>query len=190
MMCIITHYQDKCKLKKEIGNLINKLFIYRHFKRLVFDIKKVVIKMKKIMLVILTALGLGVFFGYYFFNDLDQGIKKVLSNDDIAYAFQVGVYTNYDNAVEKAEEFISGKVISDEELYRVYIAIVKNEELVDKLRAYYDDAKIDYYVKRINIGGEFWADLNKYEELLLHSNSKIFDTINKEILNLYSEVVV
>ncbi len=146
--------------------------------------------MKKVGIAVLCALIVGTLFGVFFFHDVNRNIKEVIGAEAVVYAFQVGVYTNKDNAIKEAEKYESGRVVLDEELYRVYIAIVKSEEARDKLKKYYDEQKIEYYIKKINVGGDFLNQLNKYEDLLLASNREVYVYINKEILERYSEVIV
>ncbi len=147
-------------------------------------------KVKKVAIAVGCALLLGIGFGIFFFKDASQDIKEALGTEAMVYAFQVGVYTNKENAIVEAKKYESGKVILDEELYRVYIAMVKSEEARDKLKQYYDEQNIEYYVKKINVKGDFLNMLNKYEDLLLASNQEVYTYINKEILANYSDVVI
>ena len=99
----------------------------------------------------------------------------------------MGVYKNYNNALVESEKYESATVISDGEFYRVYIAMSNDDNLTSKLEDYYKSKNIHYYLKKIVLPQEFLATFDNYQKVLL--NTSDYDTINKNLLKEYSEVI-
>lgn len=144
-------------------------------------------KMKKVIITIVSALLVGSIFGVLYFKNTKDNIADALSLDNEAIAFQVGVYRNLDNAKKEATKYSSGTIIVDGEFYRVFIAIASSQEIVDKLKEYYDSKKINYYLKNITISDEFMPQFSNYQEVLSKTSS--YDEVNKNMLKEYSEAI-
>ena len=91
--------------------------------------------MKKGIIIILIAVMLGGGFAYYLFNNIV--VKEKDTDKTMVNAFQVGAFTSYDNAVRVAERD-NGIVVKDEDIFRVYVAILYDKEAVNKLEDYYN----------------------------------------------------
>jgi hypothetical protein len=141
-------------------------------------------KMKKRLLVILFALVLGGSIAYFMFS------RKYLEGDDMVpvKAFQIGVYTHYDNAIRVAERN-NGIVVNDQDVYRVYVAILSSNEAVEIMRTYYDNIGLKYYLKDITVTKEFLESIKSTEELLIISNSDTYNVINLSVLNKYEDIL-
>ncbi len=141
--------------------------------------------MKKVLLILLSAILLGSGLAYLMFN-------KIVLNDKeetkIVKAFQIGVYSNYDNALKIAERN-NGVVIMDDSLYRVYVAILSDKEAINKVKRYYDKIGLNYYLKEINVSKEFIKEIKEDEELIKRGNSDTYKTINLDVLNKYKELL-
>lgn len=111
----------------------------------------------------------------------------VLSNDE-ATAFQVGVFTNYENAIRVAERN-NGIVVSDSDLFRVYVAILYDDEAISKMMNYYDNIGLNYYLKKIRVSSDFIESISSSEELLLKSSSDTYSVINLSVLEQYKELL-
>ena len=103
-----------------------------------------------------------------------------------ANAFQVGVFTSYDNALKVADRN-NGIVVSDDDLYRVYVAISTNSEVIRKLEDYYDSIGLRYYLKEIDVSKTFSKNVTVYEEMILKSSVDTYTTINLDVLHEYQE---
>ena len=103
-------------------------------------------------------------------------------------AFQVGVFTNYDNALKVADRN-NGIVVSDDSLYRVYVSILSSSEAVDKMRKYYDSIGLNYYLREIEVDDDFLSNIKNTEELLIVSDSDTYNIINLDVLNKYEELL-
>ena len=94
--------------------------------------------MKKTIIMIILAIGVGFTFGFLFLKKFNtETITEVSNIKSQVYAFQIGVYKNKDNALNAATTN-KGIVILDNDIYRVYIAILKDETLIANLKDYYD----------------------------------------------------
>lgn len=142
--------------------------------------------MKKVLLFSLFALAIGGGLSLYFLKDK---IGKGGSNDieyTKAQAFQVGVFSNYDNASRVALRN-NGVVINDGDVYRVYVALLTDDEVIKKLESYYKEIGLNYYLKDITVNNKFTDSINSYEKMLLKSSTETYGTINLDILHKYQE---
>lgn len=141
--------------------------------------------MKKTILAILFATIIGFTFGFFFLKKLNtETITEVSNIKSQVYAFQIGVYKNKDNAF-KAATNNKGIVIFDNDIYRVYIALLKDQTLINNLKNYYDSIGINYYLKAINVSNKTNNIIDNYEVLLNNCDSSnyslIIDSMIKEI---------
>ena len=142
--------------------------------------------MKKVLIIILCALLIGGGIAWFLFNKIvleDDG----LSNDEVT-AFQVGVFSNYENAIRVAERN-NGIVVSDSDLFRVYVAILYDDEAISKMMNYYDNIGLNYYLKKIRVSSDFIESISSSEELLLKSSSDTYSVINLSVLEQYKELL-
>ena len=98
---------------------------------------------------ILLAIGIGGGIAYFLFTRqyVDEEVVRV-------HAFQVGVFSNYDNALRVADRN-NGIVVKDNDLYRVYVSILSSDDAVLKMMKYYDSIGLKYYLRDINVSKEF-----------------------------------
>lgn len=141
--------------------------------------------MKKTIIMIILAIGVGFTFGFLFLKKFNtETITEVSNIKSQVYAFQIGVYKNKDNALNAATTN-KGIVILDNDIYRVYIAILKDETLIDNLKDYYDSLGIKYYLKAINVSSKTNNIIDNYESLLNNCDSSnysmVLDSMLKEI---------
>lgn len=139
--------------------------------------------MKKKIIIILIALMLGGGISYYFFTR-----KYVVDDNELmsVKAFQIGAFTNYDNALRVAERN-NGIVVSEEEIFRVYVAILSSQDAVDIMRKYYDSIGLNYYLRDIMVDAQFLDSLKDSEKLLVSSDTEVYKVINLSVLNMYEE---
>ena len=87
---------------------------------------------------------------------------------------------------EKEASLKKGITLKAENNYHVYIGILKNPINIERMISYLDEKNIYYYIKDINLDPVFLEVLNKYEDLMLSSNSSVaFFQLNKKILERY-----
>lgn len=141
--------------------------------------------MKKVLLVVVSAFVIGGGLALYFFNGTVKKQNKIEGYEEVS-AFQIGVFTNYENALKVAERN-NGIVVNDQNIYRVYIAMLKDEEAIDMLGNYYKNIGLSYYIKDIVVSSSFVENLNVYEEMIKKSSSDTYNTINNDVLTKYQE---
>lgn len=141
--------------------------------------------MKKTIIMIILAIGVGFTFGFLFLKKFNtESITEVSNIKSQVYAFQIGVYKNKDNALNAANTN-KGIVILDNDIYRVYIAILKDQTLIDNLKSYYSSIGLNYYLKAINVSSKTNNIIDNYESLLNNCDSSnysmVLDSMLKEI---------
>ena len=141
--------------------------------------------MKKTIIMIILAIGVGFTFGFLFLKKFNtETITEVSNIKSQVYAFQIGVYKNKDNALNAANTN-KGILVLDNDIYRVYIAILKDETLIYNLNDYYDSLGINYYLKAINVSSKTNNIIDNYESLLNNCDSSnynmVLDSMLKEI---------
>lgn len=138
--------------------------------------------MKKTLMMIILAVIVGFSFGYLFLRKFNnEVITEVSSIKSQCYAFQVGVYRNKENAIKAAQDN-KGIVVLDNDLYRVYIALLKDEGLIDRLKSYYDTKNVNYYLKAINISNKTSSILDNYEIILKKTDADNYEAIIENML--------
>ena len=141
--------------------------------------------MKKTIIMIILAIGVGFTFGFLFLKKFNtESITEVSNIKSQVYAFQIGVYKNKDNALKEAN-INKGIVILDNDIYRVYVALLKNQVLINNLKIYYDSLGINYYLKAVNVSSKTNNIIDNYESLLNNCDSgnysMVLDSMLKEI---------
>ena len=132
---------------------------------------------------------MGSAFAIYFLNGISKTIEQSV-NDNKVYAFQVGVFSVYENAKNLASSYDNAYVYQDEDKYRVFLAIYRDPEIITYMSNYYEDNNVSVYLKNINPNNKFLEELNKYETLLKQSNDKTnYINANKNILAKFRETL-
>ena len=143
-----------------------------------------VIKLKKLIKP-LFIFSLGVLSGYYL---CINNPSKIF---DTSYkAFQVGVYTSLEAANTYKLKYDNAIVIKDNELYRIYVSILKEQDNIDSMSNYLNRNKIDFYIKDININNpDLKQKIREYENIMNNENEIVFLEINKMIITEYEEML-
>lgn len=139
--------------------------------------------MKKILKFI-SVFMIGILLGYYicYTNSINNIFTSYYK------AFQVGVYTNLDAATTYSSKYKDSIIIEDNELYRVYVAILKDQNNIENMSKYLNSKGIDYYLKDISINNkEIKKEIQGYESLMNSESEVVFLEINKMIMESYKE---
>ena len=138
--------------------------------------------MKKTIISIFLAMIVGFTFGFFFLKKFNtETITEVSNIKSQVYAFQIGVYKNKDNALNAAKTN-KGIVILDNDIYRVYIAILKDQTLIDNLKSYYSSIGLNYYLKAINVSSKTSSIIDNYESLLKSCDNSNYNLILDSML--------
>ena len=140
--------------------------------------------MFKKMMPYLLAIVLGIIFGYYLFGG-EIHLSNILNKSNYK-GFQIGVYTDYEKANKIKEKYSGSILIKDEELYRVYYAVLHDENNIELMEKYLNDNKISYYEKNIEINDlKVIQQMSNLESLMVDANDSLFLELNKKILVSY-----
>ncbi len=143
--------------------------------------------MKKVLIIIFCAIAVGGGLAYIVFNKVVLKDEKNVDTK-VVNAFQIGVFSNYDNALKVADRN-NGIVIMDDSLYRVYVAILSDKDAIKKVSNYYEKIGLNYYLKELNVSKDFVREIKEDEELIKKSSSDTYSTINLDVLNKYKEML-
>ena len=140
--------------------------------------------MKKIIKSLLVFL-VGLIVGYYL-----CGNNEIKIFDNTYKAFQVGVYTSIDAANTYKTKYKDAIVVKDNELYRVYVSILKNKENINSMSSYLYKNNIDFYLKDININNNNLKNkIKEYENVMNDENEVVFLELNRLIINECEELL-
>lgn len=132
----------------------------------------------------LLAVIMGIFVGYYMF-DGEIHLSNILNKSNYT-GFQIGVYTDLENAKKIQEKYTGSILVSDEELYRVYYAILHNKKNIELMEKYLQVNKINYYLKDMEINDlSLISELDSIESLMGDDTNSLFLELNKKILVSY-----
>lgn len=137
--------------------------------------------MKKMLIVVFLAILFGGVCSFMIFRTL---VKADNAYEEFV-AFQIGVYTDYDNAVKVADR--NNGIVVEDGYFRVYVTFLRNEESILKMEKYFSEIGLNYYKKEILIDKKFGDDIYTFEDMILKSSSDTFNTINKEILKVFED---
>lgn len=143
--------------------------------------------MKKVIITILLAITIGISFAIFMYHKYyDDTITVSNEVKEMGYAIQIGVFNNYDNALKLKDKY-DGIIINDNDKYRVYVAIIKDSNILLKVKKYYNDLGLSYYVKQIPIPSNIIDTINKEEQELLNSDQTKYSKILKNVLKEYEK---
>ena len=145
--------------------------------------------MKKFLITVLRALAMGGIFGFIAYKKFNKNTSLVASVlDKQVYAFQTGVFSNYDNALNMANKY-NGIVVPDNTKYRVYIALSTSQNSLSLLENYFDNKQIAYYIKNIDVDNNYLQSLEKYENLLMATTEENYQPILNNIVKEYQNTL-
>lgn len=129
-------------------------------------------------MVILFAILVGVGISYFFFFKEEKKEYEYIS------AFQVGVFTSYENAKDCAERN-HGIVVNDNDMYRVYVSLVTDDDLKRKLSSYFNKKGIKYYIKKIQVDKKIKSHIQNEEKKYYSSNIETYVDMSYQVLLKY-----
>jgi len=142
--------------------------------------------MKRILWVSFIAILVGGFFAFFMFDGGVSNSVSISSSSYNAKAFQIGVFSRIDNA-NRVAELNKGIVVTDGDLYRVYIAILNDNDAISYLSNYYRSVGINYYVRDIKVSSEFLDEIEEKQDKIKECNESNCSNIALSILNRYEE---
>ena len=142
--------------------------------------------MKKNIILITLSIIFGIVFTFFVLNKQDTYAKE----EYLVYAFQVGAFEKEENAIDYVKYLPTSVIYREENLYKVFVAIHKDIDIINKMVVYFENNDINVYLKSINVTKEFYINLNNYEEFIKKSdNTNVYNKINQSILNNWLESI-
>lgn len=134
-----------------------------------------------LILIIITCLFSCSIFGLY-------KRKSVVKNK--YYLLQVGAYKDYDSISKKTKEYENYLVLKEEDLYKLYIGVTKDNEVYKKLVNLYASTS-SIYKKEITLSNQKFDDtLTKYDSLIKNSEDiKEINLVIKSELKFLEEML-
>lgn len=130
------------------------------------------------------AIILGIIFGYYIF-DGEIHLSNILNKSNYV-GFQIGVYNDLESAEKIKTRFDGSVLIQDEELFRVYYAILHNDKNIELMERHLQKENINYYLKDLEINDmSLISELSSIESLMDDASGSLFLELNKKILSSY-----
>ncbi len=105
------------------------------------------------------------------------------------YVLQVGVYEDYQNALEKKEQFMDAVIYPDDNYYRVLVGASTTKENLEKIKISLEEQNIEYYEKELKLVSDEKESFSSYNLLLDKAKEKeIILLLNQKILEKMSEL--
>ncbi|MDD3392235.1 MAG: hypothetical protein PHE54_01695 [Bacilli bacterium] len=149
--------------------------------------------MKKVISVLL-ALVVGFLLFYYVINQYQnkQALSPVFSEQESAYFIQYGVYSSMESMQKNTLNLTDYIYSVIDNKYYVYLAITKDEDVLDKLKGYYGDLGYNIYVKSLSITSkEFIETLNQFDLILKETSEKeVIKSTCSLVLTKYEELMM
>ena len=152
--------------------------------------------MKKNIETIVVCVAVGFLMGQFMFHQYQKQEKQsalpVVQTTEKLYFLQQGVYSNLDSMKQNLTDFEYYIYNETDNKYYVYVAIIKSEENMEKLKGFFNQKGYDIYVKEISVtSAAFLEVLDQYEQLLSGTNDeKTIQAACAQILAKYEELVV
>jgi len=141
---------------------------------------------------IIFAIFLGYVFGKVIFNQYNKNLLDVFIEKTPVFFLQQGVYSSVESLEENTKNLKNYVYVNDNNYYRVYVAITRDSENINKLKEMFVKKGNDIYVKELEVSNkEFINILEQYDKLIkLTTDEASVDNIIKETLIKYQELVV
>ena len=140
--------------------------------------------MKKLIKSLIVFI-LGICGGYYLCKN-----NEIKLFDTTYKAFQVGVYTSLEAANTYRTKYSDSIVVKDNELYRVYVSILKDKDNINNMSNYLNKNDIDFYIKDITINNNALKNkIKEYESVMNYDNEIVFLELNKLIISECEELL-
>ncbi len=140
--------------------------------------------MKRNIIMIILSISAGIIITFFVLNKENIYAKEKY----VVYALEVGSYSNISEANEKVKTLNMGIVLKDNDLYKVYVALYKDLDIVNKMVSIMENKNLDIYISTINVSKKFYEILDNYEKLVMNTNDEnVLNKINASILKLYLE---
>lgn len=120
------------------------------------------------------------------FKTVEKETLSVPSGNVVA--IQLGVFKD-EGSANKMKDSYGGEVFEDDGIYRVYYSILNDDANIDFVTDYLQSKDINYYLKSMKVSETTLKKSLKMEKVMLTISDDAKWSINKELLNMYKEVI-
>ena len=149
--------------------------------------------MKKYLFAIIISLLVGFLLSNYILKQYDdyKGIT-VYKDGEMLYFIEYGVYDNYSDMEKNTINLENYIYQVDDNKYYVYIAITKNDEVLNKINNYYKKLGYNVTTKEFYVtNSEFIKSIENNDSVLLLTNDEVvIGEVVSEGLTSYEKVVI
>ena len=149
--------------------------------------------MKKYLFTIIISLLVGFLLSNYILKQYDnyKGIT-VYKDGEMLYFIEYGVYDNYSDMEKNTINLENYIYQVDDNKYYVYIAITKNDEVLNKINNYYKKLGYNVTTKEFYVtNSEFIKSIENNDSVLLLTNDEVvIGEVVSEGLTSYEKVVI
>lgn len=146
-----------------------------------------VMKMKNYLKIVIGAIFIGGIMAFFFYHDIKKEVIAISNPEKSVYVFQVGVFKSLENAQKFVQNYPSGEIYRDKDIYRIIIAAtITNKE---KLEIHFKNNEIEYFVKEFSLTKDL-DKIKEYDELLSKTDKpEVINSINKSSVALFLRLV-
>jgi len=142
--------------------------------------------MKKFLPYIL-ALVTGVVFGFFLFQEADFNFREVFSDSMTVTAFQLGVFTTEQSALELQSRHEGSIVMKEEDVYRVYFSLLTNDQVIARMERHLQSQNINYFLRQITIrDSDLIRAINNYERTMVEGSDAVLVSVNQLITSSFT----
>ena len=147
--------------------------------------------MKKYLITIIVSLVIGFFLSYFVITEYtDRKGVTVYKEGEMLYFFKYDEYNSKEEMDRNTINLESYVYQNDNGKYKVYIAITKNENNVEKIKKYYSDYNLEvekYFIANT----KYIKSIENLDDILINTDDQtVIGEIIMQGLNNYEEVVI
>lgn len=147
--------------------------------------------MKKYFITIIVSLVIGFFLSYFVITEYaDKKGVTVYKEGQMLYFFKYNEFNSKEEMDKGTINLESYVYQNDDGKYKVYIAITKNENNIDKIKKYYSDYNLEvekYFISNT----DYIKSIENLDNILINTDDQtVIGEIIIQGLNNYEEVVL
>lgn len=148
--------------------------------------------MKKLIILMITAIILGGISGKILFSKYENIDKYLFDDNKRVYFLEEGVYSNKKSLETNTKNINPKLVVEDNNKYYVYVGITKNKKNANKIKKMYDDKGYSIYQKEKSISNlEFLNNVEQFDMLIENTKKeRDISTIQEVVLANYEEMII
>ncbi len=144
--------------------------------------------MKQNFKIFLIALLIGAISSYFFAYKFDNTITALAKNSYVTY-FYIGTYNTLESARNKQTNYPDSLILNDNGIYKVVIGIYSNNDTIALMSSFFKDQGLTFETSTLKVPNNYLKTTTSYENLIKTSDTSLYPSINKSILNVFSTYI-